>query len=1191
MKLSKTKQKLLDETYNTVIQVCLLESPLEELAPLLAEDVMNFGAGKKERTQTKEAFLKQIKNQKELAKGIKMDFAFTPVLRKIMNEGNGAIYTDDIVNAVWVNQIKNELKFRLSFVFEYSEEGWLLVHSHTSTPDPQRADDEVWPVEELKKRTAFLEKSLEEKIAELSLKNRELEIEAALERVRARTMAMHKSEELAETALVLYEQFSVLGNIPDRMSIGIFKEDTKEIELWSTDQFGSQLNQKFTGSWEKSANMTKMYEAWKADNDSFVVDLSGQKLKTWLNFIREEMKLYVDDSHMKGRRVQQAAFFSHGMLLFTTNEPVAEKIMQLLIRFAGVFSQTYTRFLDLQKAEAQTRESQIEAAMERIRSRAIAMRTSNELLEVALEIRIQTDLLGQQDLELSVVHLYEKDAEYFESLAAMRTPGSEGEITTHKMKFPVDATPEIQEMMKNYWAGLSQYTIELNLKQREAWQKVLETTVPDLFDQRLQFDEDEIAAEKKEYWNFTDFSGGSLLTVTYSPPTTETKELFRRAADVFDLAYKRFKDLQKAEAQTREAQIEGALERVRSKTMAMHNSEDLEDIVISLFDEVLNLGLDKSIRCGIGILEGHEGMETRSVNSNSDGTVELRVGMLNMTIHPMLVGLKKAWKNGSTGYSYDYTGKDVRKYYEALNNEPEYPFNANLETLPEREFHRSFFFSSGIVFTFSEAPISEESSKVLARFAAVFGQTYRRFLDLQQAEAQAKEAIKQASLDRVRGEIASMRSTEDLQRITPLVFNELTSLGVPFFRCGVFIIHEKEKKLEVYLSAPDGHSLGVLHLPFNVNTLTQNAVENWTKNKVYHQHWNKEDFEKWTQSMLAKGQIQDVATYQDATAPPDSLDLHFIPFTQGMLYVGNTKQLQEGDIDLVRSLAEAFAIAYARYEDFTKLEKAKRSVETTLSELKTTQNQLVQSEKMASLGELTAGIAHEIKNPLNFVNNFSEVNKELLVELNEEIQKGNFDEVKALAKDVTDNEEKIIFHGKRADAIVKGMLQHSRSSSGVKEPTDINALADEYLRLAYHGLRAKDKSFNAKFETVFDGKLVKVNVIPQDIGRVVLNLITNAFYAVNERKKLDQKEYEPTVTVTTKKEADKVFVSVTDNGNGIPKKVIDKIFQPFFTTKPTGEGTGLGLSMSYDIVKAHGGELKVETNEGEGSQFIIILPV
>ena len=271
------------------------------------------------------------------------------------------------------------------------------------------------------------------------------------------------------------------------------------------------------------------------------------------------------------------------------------------------------------------------------------------------------------------------------------------------------------------------------------------------------------------------------------------------------------------------------------------------------------------------------------------------------------------------------------------------------------------------------------------------------------------------------------------------------------------------------------------------------------------------------------------------------------------------------------------------------IDTQKAKVEKTLDELKITQAQLIQSEKMASLGELTAGIAHEIQNPLNFVNNFSEVNKELLAEMKDEIDKGNLDDAKAIANDVIDNQEKINFHGKRADAIVKGMLQHSRSSSGVKEPTDINALADEYLRLAYHGLRAKDKSFNATMKTDFDETIGNINIIPQDIGRVILNLITNAFYAVTEKKKQIGGGYEPTVSVITKKLNGKIEIRVADNGNGIPQKVLDKIFQPFFTTKPTGQGTGLGLSLSYDIVKAHGGELKVKTKEGEGAEFIIEL--
>ena len=303
----------------------------------------------------------------------------------------------------------------------------------------------------------------------------------------------------------------------------------------------------------------------------------------------------------------------------------------------------------------------------------------------------------------------------------------------------------------------------------------------------------------------------------------------------------------------------------------------------------------------------------------------------------------------------------------------------------------------------------------------------------------------------------------------------------------------------------------------------------------------------------------------------------------------------------------------ARKRINTELQKQKNQVEKTLSELKSTQSQLIQSEKMASLGELTAGIAHEIQNPLNFVNNFSEINKELIGELVEEVDKGNTDEVKAIANDIKENSEKINHHGKRADAIVKGMLAHSRAGSGKRELTDLNKLAEEYLRIAYAGMQAKDKDFKCAYKFEPDVNLPKVEVIPQDIGRVLLNLLNNAFYAVAEKQKTAGANFVPEVIVSTKhffpprlggagtagftseaKGSNEVRrgaeIKVSDNGNGIPPKVLDKIFQPFFTTKPTGQGTGLGLSLSYDIVKAHGGELKVETKENEGTTFIIYLP-
>jgi signal transduction histidine kinase len=294
---------------------------------------------------------------------------------------------------------------------------------------------------------------------------------------------------------------------------------------------------------------------------------------------------------------------------------------------------------------------------------------------------------------------------------------------------------------------------------------------------------------------------------------------------------------------------------------------------------------------------------------------------------------------------------------------------------------------------------------------------------------------------------------------------------------------------------------------------------------------------------------------------------------------------------MLAGLAVFLIIAMILYSNNRQKNKANKVLIATLTNLKSTQDQLIHSEKMASLGEMTAGIAHEIQNPLNFVTNFSEVNTELLDEAGEEIQKGNIQDVKAILNDIKDNELKINHHGKRADAIVKGMLEHSRQGTGTKQPAVINALADEYLKLAYHGMRAKDKNFNAELKTDFDNSVGKINIVAQDIGRVLLNSYNNAFYAVNEKKKLSGDGYEPTVSVSTKKNGDKIELRVKDNGNGIPPNMVNKIFQPFFTTKPTGQGTGLGLSLAYDIVKAHGGEIKVDSIVGEYSEFTVSLPV
>jgi signal transduction histidine kinase len=681
-----------------------------------------------------------------------------------------------------------------------------------------------------------------------------------------------------------------------------------------------------------------------------------------------------------------------------------------------------------------------------------------------------------------------------------------------------------------------------------------------------------------------------LFAFSPVPFSDETARLFSRFAAVFAQTYRRFLDLQKAEAQAKEAQIEAALERVRSKTMAMHNSQDVGDTVAILFDELTKLGI-QSNRCGIVIFNETPISEIWTAKSNRTENDSLVIGRLDVNIHPLLKSVRTAWEKNESLFSFDMDHDYLIDYYQAINTYREYPTSFNLDALPQKETLTDFFFEEGALFAFTNEPIQKEVASVYKRFAGVFGQTYRRYLDLQKAEAQVQEAIKRASVDRVRAEIASMRTTSDLERITPLIWNELTTLGVPFIRSGVFIMDEEKQQVQTHLSTPDGKAIAAFQLKYEATNQSRQIVSHWREKKIFKDHMDATAFIEYTRNLVEQGAVAAGEKYLTENRPTN-LHLHFFPFLQGMLYVGNTAPLSDDELHLAQNLADAFSTAYARYEDFNKLETAKKQVDKALIELKQAQQQLILSEKMASLGELTAGIAHEIQNPLNFVNNFSEVSKELLDEMKEAIEQGDAEEAREIMKDVIENLEKINHHGKRADGIVKGMLQHSRASSGQKEPTDINALADEYLRLAFHGLRAKDKDFNAEFVTNFDSNLPKIEVIPQDIGRVLLNLINNAFQAVDEQSKKEIKGYKPSVSVSTYLMANsQLLITIKDNGPGIPDSIKDKIFQPFFTTKDSGKGTGLGLSLAYDIVKAHGGELKLESAEGEGSTFFINLPL
>ncbi|MBP9549265.1 MAG: hypothetical protein KBE86_08940 [Chitinophagales bacterium] len=499
--------------------------------------------------------------------------------------------------------------------------------------------------------------------------------------------------------------------------------------------------------------------------------------------------------------------------------------------------------------------------------------------------------------------------------------------------------------------------------------------------------------------------------------------------------------------------------------------------------------------------------------------------------------------------------------------------------------------------------LSDEQKLVLKRFRNVFAFAYKRYKDLAQAEAQAKEAQIQLALERVRARTMAMQSSDELAETSVVVFQQLMHLGLKPNRLFIGIIKEENGNIEAWATNEDGTKIAN-HFVLNIekNASVKKMYNGWKEKKTTLTiDMQGEELKNYFHYLAEEMQIP----FKDGLSQNRRIQT-IAYFSKGFIGIASPEEQAEETTKLLERFAAVFNLTFTRFndlkiaeahaiqaeEDLIKLQTEKKRAEEALIELKSTQSQLIQAEKMASLGELTAGIAHEIQNPLNFVNNFSEVSKELLDEMKDELEKGNLDDAKEIMKDIIQNLEKINHHGKRADGIVKGMLQHSRSSSGIKEPTDINVVCDEYLRLSYHGLRAKDKSFNANMKTDFDLSISKINIIPQDIGRVILNLLTNAFYAVDEKKKSGLIKYEPTVSITTKRIGVIVEIKVSDNGNGIPQKVLDKIFQPFFTTKPTGQGTGLGLSLSYDIItKGHGGELKVETKEGEGTTFIIQLSV
>jgi len=1102
---------------------------------------------------------------------------------------------------------------RITGIFEKKGNEWKLVHQHGSFPDSRTEEGQQIASEKIKEENLQLREAVQRRTVDLENKNRELAIESSLEKVRAVAMGMRKPDDMLEVCRMISEQLEILGVREIRnVQTAIFypvKSVYINYEYYRLHQKSliTEVDYKSHPIQENFANA--MIEG---KGEMVIEQLTGQEVIDWVEY-QSTTPQFVD-THLYNVSSLHYYWYSLGSIALgmSTYAPLTETDLNLFKRFRNVFDLAYRRYLDIEKAEAQAREAQIEAALERIRSRTMAMQKSDELKEVIQVVYDQFLLLKINIEHTGFIIDYKERNDMHIWLADIY-------VSPFQITIPYFDSPHWNSFVEAKAKGEDFFSNLLDFEEKNKFYADLFKLIPGLPEESKQtiFSKPGLAISTV----LLDNVGLYIENFSGKPYSDDENATLMRFGKVFQQTYTRFLDLQKAEAQAREAQIENALEKIRSRTMAMQQSIELPEAANLLFQQVQSLGMPA---WSAGYTLWDEDKKAITLWMSSEGVLQAPF-RAPLTEDPSFIHFLESHQQGETLHVEEVGGEALADHYRYMRKLPgvgevlDKIIEAGFQ-LPTFQIFHAAYFSQGFLLFITYEPVPG-AYDIFRRFANVFDQTYTRFLDLQKAEAQTQKVKVEVALERVRARALAMQEPEELVEVAQVMRHEMGLLGIEELETSSIYIHDEgsdiadcwyaikdirvpEKKLVADHITMELHKtwVGREMLEFYASAEQQTSIRMQGANRI-----------EWINYCSG---ISDVLEDFYGEVIPDRT-YHLYKFSNGAIGAAAEGDISEESWELLRRATSVFSLAYSRFRDLTqarvdleKLKTEKQRAEDALAHLKAAQTQLIQSEKMASLGELTAGIAHEIQNPLNFVNNFSDVNTELIEEMKEELQLGNNTEAIAIANDIADNEQKINHHGKRADAIVKGMLQHSRSSSGVKEPADINALCDEYLRLAYHGLRAKDKSFNATMKTDFDNSIGKVDIIPQDIGRVILNLITNAFYAVAEKAKMNSQtpyplkggvDFEPLVSVSTKlqvplsggrgSDGAMVSVSVSDNGPGIPNHLLDKIFQPFFTTKPTGQGTGLGLSLSYDIVKAHGGELKVETKEGEGSVFTIQLPV
>jgi len=924
--MTTKKEKLLHNTYEKYLDLVLHDFPLDRINEIAVKDVMGYGTTIDEKIIQIEDLRELVIRQREQSKGAEINFNIERVSQKLFSNDEAAVIVDEILINMIIDEKKNVIPVRLSTVLEFLDNNWKVIHWHASVA--VESEDDTWHINEWKKKNEELQKLVDEKTAELEQKNRNLEIEAALERVRARAMGMRQSDELQELVSVVFHELTELDIKLTRCIIWIFNPDDLSSRMWMANPEDELKPRSFYIPFHKHKTYEALIKAWKENLSIWVYDLNGETKASWDKILFTETGLknlpeVVQQTMREPERVIITASFNNfGTLQAAGLEPLSEEQCNILKRFGKVFDLSYTRFIDLQRAETQTKEAKIEAALERIRAKAMSMHKSDELREVIACIFQQLQDLGFEAPACSLV-IYQEDLSANHWFA-----GYSHDSYPESYTIPYVDNPYYTDLLEAWQKGSSyeEFIMEGQAKVDYARWLLEHSEFKNLPKEFVE--QSGMLTPNPLYFADAYMRYGMVEIIGNESLSEERVVILKRISEVFEQTYTRFLDLQKAEAQAREAQIEAALERVRSKTMAMHNSQDVGDTVIVLFDEVLKLGIDKSIRCGIGILEGTEKkIETWSATSYSNGEVDLKMGMLDMTIHPMLIRLKKAWKSGETGYSYQFTGNDVIRYYNALNNEPEYPFHVELDTLPEKEFHNSFFFSEGILFAFTSNPISEEAAKVLNKFASVFGQTYRRYLDLQKAEAQAREAQIETALERVRSKTMAMHKSDDLTSAVATVFEELRKLGLKTIRCGVGIFDGKNRKINVWTSSSSEKSDSVQvsgDERLEGHSLLDGIYDSWQRQQDFSYVLEGEDLTKYYK-VVADSNLPVKAP--EVNAANDIQYYHCVMFPAGGLFAFRESEFSAEAIRLMKRFADVFHLAFIRHLDLKNAEAQNKIIQ------------------------------------------------------------------------------------------------------------------------------------------------------------------------------------------------------------------------------------------------------------------------